>query len=247
MTDTLAHTHTRPEPEPWARSRSRPRRRCSSLDHGSRAATAASPRRAAPDFERGGPRPAGMGKRAGGAAGTAAASTSPGAGLEPAAGRGGGPRSAAAGLLGALHLVMTLVVAAARAEKEGGCHRPASPLPRAVTAPSRRPLWAATGRQGRGVRLRPPKVAGSSHVRNGEFAVRMPARGVGSTELLLLSVISSPCRPPCLLSLPIQNFLTSRIFLPLGPLLGGGGDIFLDLIAVNRQILQDSFFSWLRI
>ncbi|XP_039728432.1 transmembrane protein 131 isoform X2 [Pteropus medius] len=59
-----------------------------------------------------------MGKRAGGAAGAAAASTSAGAGLEPAAGRGGGPRSAAAGLLGALHLVMTLVVAAARAEKE---------------------------------------------------------------------------------------------------------------------------------
>ncbi|XP_036080937.1 transmembrane protein 131 isoform X3 [Rousettus aegyptiacus] len=59
-----------------------------------------------------------MGKRAGGATGAAAASTSAGAGLEPAAGRGGGPRSAAAGLLGALHLVMTLVVAAARAEKE---------------------------------------------------------------------------------------------------------------------------------
>ncbi|XP_036309802.1 transmembrane protein 131 isoform X5 [Pipistrellus kuhlii] len=53
-----------------------------------------------------------MGKRAGGAAGAA------GAGVEPAAGRGGGPRSAAAGLLGALHLVMSLVVAAARAEKE---------------------------------------------------------------------------------------------------------------------------------
>nr|XP_054365892.1 transmembrane protein 131 isoform X2 [Mirounga angustirostris] len=60
-----------------------------------------------------------MGKRAGGgAAGAAAASTSAGAGVEPAASRGGGPRSAAAGLLGALHLVMTLVVAAARAEKE---------------------------------------------------------------------------------------------------------------------------------
>ncbi|KAM9054189.1 transmembrane protein 131 isoform 1-T1 [Megaptera novaeangliae] len=60
-----------------------------------------------------------MGKRAGGgAAGAAAASTSPGAGLEPVASRGGGPRSAAAGFLGALHLVMTLVVAAARAEKE---------------------------------------------------------------------------------------------------------------------------------
>lgn len=60
-----------------------------------------------------------MGKRAGGAAGAAAAaSTSAGAGLEPAAGRGGGSRSAVAGLLGALHLVMTLVVAAARAEKE---------------------------------------------------------------------------------------------------------------------------------
>eukprot|EP00069_Balaena_mysticetus_P010408 bmy_06870T0 len=60
-----------------------------------------------------------MGKRAGGgAAGAAAASTSPGAGLEPAASRGGCPRSAAAGFLGALHLVMTLVVAAARAEKE---------------------------------------------------------------------------------------------------------------------------------
>ncbi|XP_032508013.1 transmembrane protein 131 isoform X4 [Phocoena sinus] len=60
-----------------------------------------------------------MGKRAGGGApGAAAASTSPGAGLEPAASRGGGPRSAAAGFLGALHLVMTLVVAAARAEKE---------------------------------------------------------------------------------------------------------------------------------
>lgn len=58
-----------------------------------------------------------MGKRAGGGA-AAAASASTGAGLEPAAGRGGGPRSAAAGLLGALHLVMTLVVAAARAEKE---------------------------------------------------------------------------------------------------------------------------------
>lgn len=58
-----------------------------------------------------------MGKRAGGGA-AAAASASSGAGLEPAAGRGGGPRSAAAGLLGALHLVMTLVVAAARAEKE---------------------------------------------------------------------------------------------------------------------------------
>ncbi|XP_028631205.1 transmembrane protein 131 [Grammomys surdaster] len=57
-----------------------------------------------------------MGKRAGG--GAAAASASSGAGLEPAAGRGAGPRSAAAGLLGALHLVMTLVVAAARAEKE---------------------------------------------------------------------------------------------------------------------------------
>ncbi|TKC41887.1 hypothetical protein EI555_011400, partial [Monodon monoceros] len=77
------------------------------------------PRRTAPDLERGGPRPAGMGKRAGGGApGAAAASTSPGAGLEPAASRGGGPRSAAAGFLGALHLVMTLVVAAARAEKE---------------------------------------------------------------------------------------------------------------------------------
>lgn len=63
-----------------------------------------------------------MGKRAGGgAAGAAAASTSAGAGVEPAASRGGSPRSAAAGLLGALHLVMTLVVAAARAEKEGGC------------------------------------------------------------------------------------------------------------------------------
>ncbi|XP_059515019.1 transmembrane protein 131 isoform X2 [Myotis daubentonii] len=59
-----------------------------------------------------------MGKRAAGAAGAAAAPTAAGAGLEPAAGRGGGPRSAAAGLLGALHLVMTLVVAAARAEKE---------------------------------------------------------------------------------------------------------------------------------
>ncbi|XP_032111251.1 transmembrane protein 131 isoform X4 [Sapajus apella] len=63
-----------------------------------------------------------MGKRAGGgaagAAAAAAASTSAGAGLEPTAGRSGGPRSAAAGLLGALHLVMTLVVAAARAEKE---------------------------------------------------------------------------------------------------------------------------------
>lgn len=59
-----------------------------------------------------------MGKRAGGGAAAAAASASFGAGLEPAAGRGGGPRSAAAGLLGALHLVMTLVVAAARAEKE---------------------------------------------------------------------------------------------------------------------------------
>ncbi|XP_007957641.1 transmembrane protein 131 [Orycteropus afer afer] len=60
-----------------------------------------------------------MGKQAGGgAAGAAAASTSAVAGLEPAAGRGGGLRSAAAGLLGALHLVMTLVVAAARAEKE---------------------------------------------------------------------------------------------------------------------------------
>lgn len=61
-----------------------------------------------------------MGKRAGeGAAGAAAAaSTSAGAGLEPAAGRSGSPRSAAAGFLGALHLVMSLVVAAARAEKE---------------------------------------------------------------------------------------------------------------------------------
>ncbi|XP_030776728.1 transmembrane protein 131 isoform X2 [Rhinopithecus roxellana] len=62
-----------------------------------------------------------MGKRAGGGAAgatTAAVSTSAGAGLEPAAGRSGGPRSAAAGLVGALHLVMTLVVAAARAEKE---------------------------------------------------------------------------------------------------------------------------------
>ncbi|XP_006244917.1 transmembrane protein 131 isoform X1 [Rattus norvegicus] len=59
-----------------------------------------------------------MGKRAGGGAAAAAASASSGARLEPAAGRGGGPRSAAAGLLGALHLVMTLVVAAARAEKE---------------------------------------------------------------------------------------------------------------------------------
>ncbi|XP_021113702.1 transmembrane protein 131 isoform X2 [Heterocephalus glaber] len=59
-----------------------------------------------------------MEKRAGGGAGAAAASTSAGAGLDPAAGRGWGPRSAAAGLLGALHLVMTLVVAAARAEKE---------------------------------------------------------------------------------------------------------------------------------
>lgn len=60
-----------------------------------------------------------MGKQtAGGATGAAAASTSAGAGLESAAGCGGGPRSAAAGLLGALHLVMTLVVAAARAEKE---------------------------------------------------------------------------------------------------------------------------------
>ncbi|KAM8785222.1 transmembrane protein 131 isoform 1-T1 [Rhynchonycteris naso] len=59
-----------------------------------------------------------MGKRAGEAAGDVAASTSAGAGLEPAAGRGGSPRSAAAGLLGVLHLVMTLVVAAARAEKE---------------------------------------------------------------------------------------------------------------------------------
>ncbi|KAM4803740.1 transmembrane protein 131 isoform X1 [Urocitellus parryii] len=59
-----------------------------------------------------------MGKRAGGGAGAAAASASAGTGLEPAAGRGGGPRSAAAGFLGALHLVMTLVVAAARAEKE---------------------------------------------------------------------------------------------------------------------------------
>ncbi|KAL6039334.1 hypothetical protein STEG23_014173 [Scotinomys teguina] len=58
-----------------------------------------------------------MGKRAGGGA-AAAASASSGSGLEPVAGRGGGPRSAAAGLLGALHLVMTLVVAAARAEKE---------------------------------------------------------------------------------------------------------------------------------
>lgn len=63
-----------------------------------------------------------MGKRAGGgaagAAAAAAASTSAGAGVEPAARRGGGPRSAAAGLLGALHLVLSLVVAAARAEKE---------------------------------------------------------------------------------------------------------------------------------
>ncbi|XP_017379565.1 transmembrane protein 131 isoform X5 [Cebus imitator] len=61
-----------------------------------------------------------MGKRAGGGAAgaAAAASTSAGAGLEPTAGRSGGPRSATAGLLGALHLVMTLVVAAARAEKE---------------------------------------------------------------------------------------------------------------------------------
>lgn len=61
-----------------------------------------------------------MEKRTGGGAGAAAAaaSTSAEAGLEPAAGRGWGPRSVAAGLLGALHLVMTLVVAAARAEKE---------------------------------------------------------------------------------------------------------------------------------
>ncbi|XP_017819565.2 transmembrane protein 131 isoform X3 [Callithrix jacchus] len=62
-----------------------------------------------------------MGKRAGGGtagAAAAATSTSAGTGLEPTAGRSGGPRSAAAGLLGALHLVMTLVVAAARAEKE---------------------------------------------------------------------------------------------------------------------------------
>lgn len=144
MTDSLAHTHARTQthtrsPSPLARGRSRPRRRCLSPDHGSRAATAASPRRAAPYFERGGPRPAGMEKRAGEAAG-AAASISAGAGLEPAAGCGRGPRSAAAALLGALHLVMTLVVAAARAEKEGGCHRPASPRPGAVTASSRRPL-----------------------------------------------------------------------------------------------------------
>lgn len=124
VTDTLAHTHARTQthvrsPSPGPGTAVSPRRRGQSPDHGSRAA-AAYPRRTAPDLERGGPRPAGMGKRAGeGAAGSAsAASTSAVAGLEPAAGRGGGPRSAAAGLLGALHLVMTLVVAAARAEKE---------------------------------------------------------------------------------------------------------------------------------
>lgn len=130
MTDTLAHTHARTRSH--ARNPSfRLRPRSQNPDHGSRAA--ASPRRAAPDpdGERGGPRPADMGKRAGGgAAGAAAASSSSGAGLEPAAGRSGGPRSAAAGLLGALHLVMTVVVAAARAEKEGECRgggRPPGP------------------------------------------------------------------------------------------------------------------------
>ncbi|XP_049713203.1 transmembrane protein 131 isoform X3 [Elephas maximus indicus] len=57
-----------------------------------------------------------MGKRPGGAA--AAASASAVAAVEPATGRGGGPRGTAAGLLGALHLVLSVVVAAARAEKE---------------------------------------------------------------------------------------------------------------------------------
>nr|XP_010591840.1 transmembrane protein 131 isoform X1 [Loxodonta africana] len=56
-----------------------------------------------------------MGKRPGGAA---AASASAVAAVEPATGRGGGPRGTAAGLLGALHLVLSVVVAAARAEKE---------------------------------------------------------------------------------------------------------------------------------
>lgn len=162
MTDTLAHTHARTQthvrsPSPGPGTAVSPRRRGQSPDHGSRAA-AAYPRRTAPDLERGGPRPAGMGKRAGeGAAGSAsAASTSAVAGLEPAAGRGGGPRSAAAGLLGALHLVMTLVVAAARAEKEGGC-QPAG-ISRARPRGCHRALAEAAaglrpGRKGRGSRL----------------------------------------------------------------------------------------------
>lgn len=74
-----------------------------------------------------------MGKRpGGGAAGAAAASTSTsaGAGVEPAAGLGGGPQNAATGLLGTLYLVMTVVVAAARAEKEGGCRSAGGPRAR---------------------------------------------------------------------------------------------------------------------
>lgn len=150
-----------------------------------------------------------MGKRAGGgAAGSAAAaSTSAVAGLEPAAGRGGGPRSAAAGLLGALHLVMTLVVAAARAEKEGGC-QPAGisrARPRAVTAPSRRPLpgchrgGRAAARGSEGGRAQGSvrrEVARSSLVPSRELAVRMPTRGFDRTELLLFSVILSPRLTP---------------------------------------------------
>lgn len=187
-----------------------------------------------------------MGKRAGGGAAGAAASTSAGAGVEPATGRGGVPRSATAGLLGALHLVMTLVVAAARAEKEGGC-QPAGISQAGLRGCHRALAEAAAGLRpgsrgygsGPGGRpsaeLRPgAKLLGRAPSRAGKLGpsdlnLRRRPRGV---TLILRDPF--PCLPSDLLSLPFQNFPSSCIFLPLGPLCRRG--IFLDLVAVNRQI-----------
>lgn len=168
-------------------------------------------RRRLSEKDRAGPRarrtPAGR-REAGreGAAGSAsAASTSAVAGLEPAAGRGGGPRSAAAGLLGALHLVMTSSPGAARAEKEGcqpagipgpgpaGCHRAlAWPLPAGDRGGRAAARGSEGGRAQGSVRR---EVARPTLVPSRELAVRMPTCGFDRTELLLFSVILSPRLP----------------------------------------------------
>ncbi|KAL0620352.1 hypothetical protein AAY473_008677 [Plecturocebus cupreus] len=144
-----------------------------------------------------------MGKRAGGgAAGAAAASTFAGAGLQPTVGRSGSPWSAAAGLLGALHLVMTLVVAAARAEKEGECP-PAVSLPRGCHH-----ALAEAGRAGLGGR-----AAAGAPARSWVVGYRPePGRRVTRrTEWPSLSVIPSPAFPCLLWSLTLSPRLECSV------------------------------------
>lgn len=161
-----------------------------------------------------------MGKRAGGGAAGATASTSAGAGVEPATGRGGVPRSATAGLLGALHLVMTLVVAAARAEKEGGCqlagisqaglrgcHRALAEAAAGLRPGSR---GYGSGPGGRpSAELRPAQSCSvEPHPEPGSWGPRISTCGAGRAELLLFSVILSPVFP--LISCH-YHFKTSRV------------------------------------